>query len=88
MQTTESKKNGKAEAAKKNGAKKTAKAKAPSKPSTVANPVEVVRGLCEAMKGKPRKDVLAACVAKGVNKSTAATQYQLWKNPKSKASKK
>ncbi len=88
MQTiTESKKNGKTEAKRNAKAKATPKAKTRSKPSTVAKPVEVVRGLCESMKGKPRKEVIAAAVAKGVNRWTASTQYQLWKNPKSKAKK-
>ncbi len=67
--------------------KKIPKAKTPTKPSTVENPVQVVRDTCEKMKGAARKDVMAALLAKGVNKYTAATQYQLWKNPKSKAKK-
>lgn len=74
-------------AEKKTTTPKEKKAKTPSKASTVANPVEVVRGLCESMKGKPRKEVIAAAVAKGVNRWTASTQYQLWKAPKSKAKK-
>ncbi len=66
----------------------TAKAKAqkkqaaPSKPSTIDNPVQFVRDTCEKMKGAKRREVIAALVAKGVNKWTASTQYQLWKNPK------
>lgn len=40
------------------------------------------------MKGKPRKEVIAAAVEKGVNKWTASTQYQLFHNPpKAKAKK-
>ena len=31
-----------------------------------------------------RKEIMAALLAKGVNKYTAATQYQLWKNPPKK----
>ena len=72
---------------KRNGkAKAEAKPKAREKtgPSTAKEPVRLVRELCEAMKGKPRKEVIAAAVAKGVNKYTASTQFQLWKNPKSK----
>lgn len=64
--------------------KKTPKAKTPSKPSTVDNPVQVVRDTCEKMKGAKRREVIAALVAEGVNKWTAATQYQLWRSPKSK----
>lgn len=54
---------------------------APSKPSTVNSPVQFVRYACEKMKGARRRDVIAALV---VNKWTAATQYQPWKNPKAK----
>ncbi len=71
--------------------KKTPKAKTPTKPSTVDSPVQVVRDTCEKMKGAARKDVMGALVAKGVNRWTAATQYQLWhsgKVPKAKAAAK
>ncbi len=50
---------------------------APSKPSTVDNPVQFVRDTCEKMKGSKRREVIAALMAKGVNKWTTATQYQL-----------
>lgn len=53
-----------------------AKAKAPSTPSTIESPVAAVHALCEKMKGAARKDVIAAAVAKGINRYTAATQYQ------------
>ncbi len=64
------------------------KEKVASKPSTVAKPVAVVRELAEKMtKTDPkvaRKDVIAAAVAKGVNRSTASTQWQMWRKPKAK----
>lgn len=60
------------------------KAKKQSKPSSVDSPVRVMRELCERMKGAKRAEVIKAAVAKGINVHTAATQYQLWKNPKAK----
>jgi hypothetical protein len=47
--------------------------------STIQKPVDVVKGLCAANRKMARKDVIALCVAAGVNKNTAATQYSLWK---------
>lgn len=46
-------------------------------PNTVESPVAVCREVFEDMPGAPRKDVVAACVARGVNKATAQTQYQV-----------
>ena len=80
MQTiTESKKNGKTKAK--------PKTKEQSKPSSVDSPVKVMRELCERMKGAKRAQVIKAAVAKGINAHTAATQWQLWKNPKAKSKK-
>ncbi len=62
--------------------------KVANKPSSVDSPVAVVRELCEAMKGKPRKDVIAEAVKRGVNRSTAATQYQLFRGGKVPKAKK
>lgn len=71
--------------ARKNETKKTEKKQAaPSMPSTINNPVQFVRETCEKMKGAKRREVIAALVARGVNKWTASTQYQLWRSPKSK----
>lgn len=47
--------------------------------STVGSPVTVVRDICAANPTLKRKDILALCIEKGVNKFTAATQYSLWK---------
>lgn len=49
------------------------------KRSTCEKPIEVVKRICQANPGKQRKEVLALCVAAGVNPSTAATQYSIWK---------
>jgi len=40
-------------------------------------PVAKCRQIYAAMKGHPRKDVISACIAAGVNKATASTQYQI-----------
>lgn len=34
--------------------------------------------ICDSMRGQRRKDVVAACVAAGINPGTARTQYQAW----------
>lgn len=41
-------------------------------------PVAKVHHLCDELKDKPRKEVIATCVAKGINPHTARTQYQRW----------
>lgn len=41
-------------------------------------PVFVVWDTCDKMVGARRKDVVAACIAKGVTPNTARTQYQYW----------
>lgn len=46
--------------------------------SEVASPVKVVWALASTMIGASRAEVIAACIAAGVNKSTAATQYYKW----------
>jgi len=65
------------------------KAKAPSAPSTVESPVKVVWAITERMTkanpGVARKDILAACLAKGVNRFTASTQIQRFKAAQKKA---
>lgn len=53
----------------------------PEKPkdqSSVKKPCLMVWEVAEAMPGAKRKDVIAACVAKGVAFYTARTQYQHW----------
>lgn len=47
--------------------------------STCEKPIATVRRICGEMAGKERKEILAACIKAGVNPSTAATQYSLWK---------
>ena len=46
--------------------------------SEVESPVRVVWRIASEMKGKDRKEVIAACIAAGVNKSTASTQFYKW----------
>ncbi len=66
--------------------KKEPKAKAPRKPranaSAVESPVALVHATCnEMLKANPqltRKDVMAALLAKGINKHTISTQWQRW----------
>ena len=43
-------------------------------------PVALAREVFESMKGERRKDVIEACVKLGVKRSTASTQYQIWKS--------
>lgn len=51
--------------------------------SDVASPVQIVWDTAAAMPGASRKDVIAACVAKGVNKATASTQFYRWQKAQS-----
>lgn len=68
-------------------AKKTTKAKTKAsaadteilRESSCDNPVKTVWAIADSMKNAKRKDVLAACEAKGIAFYTARTQYQLWK---------
>lgn len=46
--------------------------------SQIASPVKVVWAKATEMIGATRAEVIAACVALGVDKSTAATQYYKW----------
>lgn len=47
-------------------------------PTEGEGPVAVVRRIAEQMQGATRKDVIAACIAAGINENTAKTQYQRW----------
>lgn len=40
--------------------------------------VAIVHSVCDKMKNSPRKEVITACVAQGVNINTAKTQYYHW----------
>jgi hypothetical protein len=51
----------------------------PRNRSAIESPVAVVHRICEKMKGSKRDDIIAACVAEGVNTSTAKTQYYAWR---------
>lgn len=46
--------------------------------SEIESPVAVVWRVTGEMVGKARGEVIAACVALGVNKSTASTQFYKW----------
>lgn len=46
--------------------------------STVENPCRVVFDTAESMVGATRKEVIVACINKGVATATAKTQYQRW----------
>lgn len=59
--------------------RKEPKAKAPTTPSSVESPVKVVHQLCDEMKGAAREDIMAACLARGINRHTASTQIQKWR---------
>lgn len=47
--------------------------------SDVESPTKLVWQLADEMTGATRQEVVAACVARGVHKSTASTQYYRWK---------
>lgn len=47
--------------------------------SDAEKPVAIVRDVCKRNPKMARKDVINLCIAQGVNKNTAATQYSLWK---------
>lgn len=47
--------------------------------SSVKSPCTLVWSIAEEMPDAPRKDVIAACVEKGVAYNTARTQYQQWR---------
>lgn len=46
--------------------------------SDVESPTKLVWKIADEMVDAPKKDVVAACVAAGVNASTASTQYYRW----------
>lgn len=46
--------------------------------SDVESPVKVVWRIADEMKGAARAEIIAACVASGVNKATASTQLYRW----------
>jgi hypothetical protein len=48
-------------------------------------PVSKAREIFDAMWGSPRKDIIEACAAAGIKRSTAATQYQHYKKSKDAA---
>jgi hypothetical protein len=49
-----------------------------SKKFKAANTVAKVWMICNALRTKARKEVIAACVAQKINFHTARTQYQQW----------
>lgn len=51
----------------------------PRNKSSVANPVQQVWAVADAMPEAKRKDIIAACVEQGIAFFTARTQYQKWK---------
>lgn len=51
--------------------------------SEVVGPVKTVWRICDEMKGKPRPEIMAACIAAGVNKATASTQIFRWQKAQS-----
>lgn len=55
----------------------------PRAKSDVESPTKLVWRIADEMVGKDRKEVIDACVAAGVNKSTAQTQYYKWSKARS-----
>lgn len=51
--------------------------------SDVASPTKLVWQIADSMPDADRKAVVEACVAAGVNKATASTQYYRWQKAKS-----
>src|SRR5690606_34520288 len=51
--------------------------------SEIQSPTKLVWQIADEMAGADRKEVIAACVAKGVHPSTASTQYYRWSKAKS-----
>ncbi len=49
---------------------------------TADSPVKRVWAMADGMPGATRAEVVAACVAEGINKSTAGTQYYHWQKAK------
>jgi len=67
------------------GKKSTTAAKKKTATKVNTGAVQQVWDICASMQTaitngtKSRKDVIEKCVSDGINKSTAATQYQKWK---------
>jgi hypothetical protein len=47
--------------------------------STVEGPTRLVHAIADEMSDKSRKEIIDACVARGIHPSTAATQYSKWR---------
>lgn len=47
--------------------------------SRIEGATKRARAIAERMRGKPRREVIAACVKEGIAQGTAATQYQAWR---------
>jgi hypothetical protein len=47
--------------------------------SATTSPVEKVHAICDSMPNADRKDIIAKCVADGINANTAKTQYYAWR---------
>ena len=62
-----------------------AEPKVNSESSSIERPCKQVWHIADSMPGAKRKDVLAACVEKGIAYNTARTQYQQWFQINSKA---
>lgn len=56
---------------------------APRAKSEVESPTKLVWEVADSMPGASRNDVVDACVKRGVNKSTASTQYYRWQKARS-----
>lgn len=52
--------------------------------SDVESPTKLVWQIADEMKDAERSAVVAACVARGVNKATASTQYYRWRAQRAK----
>jgi hypothetical protein len=50
--------------------------------STAESPTKRVWAIADGMPGASRADVVAACVAQGINRNTAGTQYHHWSKAK------
>jgi hypothetical protein len=48
--------------------------------SRIKGATKRVWDIADGMRGRPRRDILAACRKEGIASGTAATQYQRWKH--------
>jgi len=55
----------------------------PRAKSEVESPTKLVWEIADSMPGASRNDVVEACVKRGVNKSTAGTQFYRWQKARS-----